>query len=91
MDPISEDQSHGPKDRPGIIAPPPLIFAAAFLAGWLCRNWFPVRVFLFPAVALATLPEVFILLGTWPDFTRSGDSIRRSTTGAADPTTKISV
>jgi protein-S-isoprenylcysteine O-methyltransferase Ste14 len=29
------------KDRPGVIAPPPLFFAAAFLGGWLTRNWLP--------------------------------------------------
>jgi protein-S-isoprenylcysteine O-methyltransferase Ste14 len=29
------------KDRPGVIAPPPLIFLAAFLIGYLCRNFVP--------------------------------------------------
>ena len=28
-------------DRPGVIAPPPLIFAAAFAAGCLGRGWLP--------------------------------------------------
>jgi protein-S-isoprenylcysteine O-methyltransferase Ste14 len=29
------------RDRAGVFAPPPLIFAAAFFLGWFARNWLP--------------------------------------------------
>ena len=47
------DQNKDAKDRPGVIAPPPLIFAAVFFAGWLLRSLLPMRAFLVPAIPFA--------------------------------------
>ena len=47
------DQNKDSKDRPGVIAPPPLIFAAVFFAGWLLRSLLPMRAFLVPAILFA--------------------------------------
>ena len=32
------------KDRPGVIAPPPLIYAVGFVAGLLCHKAFPLQI-----------------------------------------------
>ncbi len=52
---MSADRGNVAKDRPGVIAPPPLLFAAAFLGGWFGRGLLPIRAFLVPAVVLAGL------------------------------------
>ena len=50
------------QDRPGVIAPPPLIFLAAFIIAYLCRNFLP-RIGS-PAVGVA-IAVVGLVIGGW--------------------------
>ena len=50
------------QDRPGVIAPPPLIFLAAFIIAYLCRNFLP-RIGS-PAVG-AAIAVVGLVIGGW--------------------------
>lgn len=54
---------NGKKDTPGVIAPPPLIFVAAFFAGWFFRDMLPRYQNVFVAIWLILAASVVMLSG----------------------------
>ena len=62
------------KDRPGVIAPPPLIFAVAFFAGWLARHWLP-RIGSKPAGVVLAIAALGFALAAAAQMIRAGTHI----------------
>lgn len=51
------------KDRPGVIAPPPLIFVAAFAAGWLLRDSVPRFQHIIAGAVIVIVAAILMLWG----------------------------
>ena len=68
---MSNDKDH-PRDHPGVIAPPPFIYAAFLLAGWAIDKWLGTPILPVDAMVRKGLALALIIGGLGVEFWAAG-------------------